>query len=52
MEAPNLFQCKIRDDEVQRLNGKVKQLQQEIRTLNGDIEDREQKVKHYLYNYH
>ena len=29
---------------MERLNGKVKQLQQEIRNLNGEIEDKEQKV--------
>ena len=29
---------------MERLNAKVKQLQQEIRNLNGEMEDKEQKV--------
>jgi len=43
--SPVIFQCNLREEEVGRLNGKVKQLQQEIRNLNGAIEDHDQKVR-------
>ena len=45
------FQCNLREEEVERLNGKVKQLQQEIRNLNGEIEDKEQKVRLLPYTF-
>ena len=40
------FQLNIREDEVIRLNNKVKQLQQEIRDLNSQVENDNQKVWH------
>ena len=38
------FQLNIREEEVQRLNAKNKELQQEIRTHLQELEDRDNKV--------
>ena len=43
-----MFQLNIRDEEMNRLNAKIKQLQQEIRDCNSVIEANEAKVDNSL----
>ena len=44
----HVFQLNIRDEEMNRLNAKIKQLQQEIRDCNSVIEANEAKVDNSL----
>ena len=44
------MQLNIRDDEVQRLNGRVRQLQSEIREMQLQIDMRDEKVCVLLFS--
>ena len=48
LRAHSLFQLNIREEEVQRLNAKNKELQQEIRTHLQEMDDRDNKVSWFF----
>ena len=48
LRAHSLFQLNIREEEVQRLNAKNKELQQEIRTHLQELDDRDNKVSWFF----